>query len=288
MRRPDPTKIRINIYEYLDFRLFLKDLLEEFKEKRSGFTLKVLTDKAGLKSPGLLKMILDGKRRLTRDTCEAFAKAFEIKGREKIYFETMVQYNQAKKPDKKREYFETLLDLRPSSQEFILKRKHFRYFTRDYYVTIREMVLLNDFKEDYEWIAERCAPPITTQEAKKAVETLIDLGLLKRNGQGKLEQTQAFIQTPDKNTQAIEAYHFHDTVLNKARRSLGYLEQDIRNYQSLTLTLPNSMLDEIVTEYIRFRDWIVNRSNEIGTCDEVYHVNFQLFPATWKKPGDKS
>lgn len=287
MRRPDPTKITTNIYEYFDFRIYLRDLAAEFKKKRPGFNLRKFSDKAGLKSPGLLKMITDGKRRLTPETREAFTQAFELKGREKIYFETLVRYNQTDDPDSKREYFETLIDLRPSSQKFILEKRHHRYLTRDYYVTIREMVLLDDFKEDYQWIAARCAPPITTKEAKKAVETLLQIGLLERDSKGKLKHAQSFIQTTDTHTQALEAYHFHDAVLSKARKSLTYLEQDKRRYESLTLTLPNSMVDEVMTEYYRFRDWIVNRSNELKTCDEVYHVNFQLFPATWKKEGGK-
>jgi uncharacterized protein (TIGR02147 family) len=288
LRRTDTTKITTLIYEYFDFRAYLRDLAAEFKERRPDFNLRDFAKKAGLKSPGLLKMVIDGKRRLTAETLEAFATAFELKGREKIYFETLVRYNQAKDPDRKREYFETLIDLRPSSQKFILERHHHHFLTRDYYVTIREMVLLDNFKEDYNWIADRCAPSISAKEAKEAVETLFQLGLLARDEQGKIIQVQNFIQTTDHHTQAIEAYHFHEAVLNKARKSLAYLEQEKRRYESLTLTLPNSMLDEVMTEYYRLRDWIVNRANEIGVSDEVYHVNFQVFPATWQKDEDKS
>ncbi|OVE81184.1 hypothetical protein BVY03_04370 [bacterium K02(2017)] len=280
MRKADPKKINTSIYDYWDFKLFLKDLAAEFKEKRTGFNLRDFAKKAGLKTPGLLKMVYDGKRRLTLETREAFALAFELSGRQKIYFDTLVSYNQEDAPDKKRELFDTLNDLRPRSKKYTHQKKLIKYLTEDYYVTIREMILLDDFIEEYDWMAKRCAPRITATEAKEAVETLLEIGLLKRNAKGKLEHAENLVQSEDYHTQIIEAYHFHDAVLKKARASLNYFEQHHRSFQSLTLTLPKGMSDEIITKYNEFRDWVINRSNEIGTCDEVYHVNFQLFPAT--------
>lgn len=283
MRKPSPTKITLNIYEYLDFRKYLNDLAAELKRKR-GFKLKEFAAKAGIKSQGLLGMVIDGKRRLTVDMREAFCRALGIEGDEKAYFAVLVDYNQARDPDAKRSLFDGLNDLRPRSQKFTLEKRHHRYLTRDYYVTIREMVNLNDFREDYDWIASRCAPPITAGEAKEALEALLDLGFLTRTANGKLVQSQTFVRTADNNTQAVEAYHFHDAVLNKARYALGFWDQDQRSYQSVTLTMPKSMVDEVIAEYNRFRDWILEKANQTPVCDEVYQINFQMFPATRKQP----
>lgn len=281
------TKQSLNIYDYLDFRKYLKDLTGELKSKKN-FNLKRFSDKAGIRSQGFLKMVIDGDRRLTSEMAEAFCRALNIKGREKLYFDTLVGYNQTRDPDLRREYFETLNDLRPKSQRFSLEKQRHRYLTRDYYVTIREMVTLDDFREDYEWIGARCAPPVSAGDAKEAVETLLELELLKRDESGKLKTAQGFVSTADHNTQALEAYHFHDAVLQKARYQLGYLEQERRSYQAMTLSLPKSLVDEIITKYYALRDDIVRRANEIGVSDEVYQVNFQLFPVTWKGEGEGS
>ena len=58
MRKPDPQKITLNIYEYVDFRKYLQDLASELKRKR-GFKLKDFAAKAGIKSQGLLGMVID-------------------------------------------------------------------------------------------------------------------------------------------------------------------------------------------------------------------------------------
>lgn len=282
MRKADPTKITLNVYEYLDFRKYLSDLAAQLKRKR-GFKLKDFAAKAGIKSQGLLGMVIDGKRRLTDDMREAFCRALDIRGEEKDYFAALVDYNQARDPDEKRALFEKLNGLRPRSHKFTLEKRHHRYLTRDYYVTIREMVNLNDFREDHDWIAARCAPPITAGEAKEAVEALLELGMLTRDESGKLVQSQTFVRTADNNTQALEAYHFHDAVLSKARYALGFWDQDQRSYQSVTLTMPKSMVDEVIAEYNRFRDWILEKANQTPVCDEVYQINFQMFPATRKQ-----
>lgn len=285
MRRKDPTKITTNIFEYVDFKSYLKDLAAEYKKKRPHFTLRHFADKAGLKSPGLLKMVIDGDRRLTFDTTQSFCQAFDITGKEKRYFETLVQYTQAKDPDRKRQYLEELNSLRPRSQRFTLAKKHHRYLTRDYYVTIREMVALADFREDYDFIAARCCPPIPSMEAKEAVETLLELRLLKRDTGGQLQQTDAFVHTTDRNTQALEAYHFHEAVLNKARYALGYLPQEKRSYYALTLPLPADMVAEVINDFYQLRDRVVEKVNRRGKdYAEVYQMNFQFFPATQRAP----
>ena len=283
MRKPDPKKITLNIYEYVDFRKYLQDLFAELKRKR-GFKLKDFAKKAKIKSQVLLGMVIDGKRRLTGDMCRSFCRALDVSGDERAYFAVLVDYNQVSDPDTKRALFDKLNDLRPRSQKFTLEKRHHRYLTRDYYVTIREMVNLNDFQEDYDWIAARCAPPITGGEAKEAIAALLELGFLTRNDSGKLVQAQTFVRTADNNTQAVEAYHFHDAVLSKARDALGFWDQTQRSYQSVTLTMPKSMVDEVITEYNRFRDWILEKANQTPVCDEVYQINFQMFPATRKQP----
>lgn len=283
MRHADPTKITLSIYEYLDFRKYLRDLIAELKSKR-GFRLKDFAAKAKIKSQGLLGMVIDGKRRLTGDMRDAFCHALDITGDERAYFKTLVDYAQTHDPDAKQTLFVTLNKLRPRSHQFSLEKKHHRYLTHDYYVTIREMVNLNDFREDYEWMAARCAPAITSGEAKEAVETLIDLGMLKRDADGRLTQAQTVVRTADVHTQAVEAYHFHDAVLSKARTALGYWDQENRNYQSITLTMPKNMTDEVIAKYNEFRDWILQRANATPVCDEVYQINFQLFPATAQRP----
>lgn len=273
-----------NIFGYLDYRSYLQDLTNQLRAQDSGFTVREFARRAGLKSPGLLKMVIDGTRNLTAESAASFCQAFDLGGKARCYFEMLVRYNQATSPDERVELFDALNRLRPRSHQFTLEKKHHRYLTRDHYVAIREMVLLKGFREDDDWIAERLRPAITASEAREAVATLLELGMLRRRQDGRLEQADDFVRTTDGNTQALEAYHFHDAVLSRARTMLGFLQQEKRSYYALTLPLPKTMVSEIIADFYALRDRIVAKINQAGLeYDEVYQMNFQFFPLTEKK-----
>ncbi len=279
--------MRPEIYGYYRYRRYLKDLTVWLKAEKK-FNLRDFARRAGIKAPGYLKMVIDGKRNLTEDMVQKFCQALDITGRQKIYFEKLVAYEQTKNPDLKRAYYEDLASLRPRSPSYQLGKQQSLYFSQPHYVVIREMVALKDFKEDYKWIAKRCFPSIKPSEAKEAIETLLELGLLKRDGKGKLVQVEDFVRTQDKNTEVVEAYHFHEAVLDRARYALGMLDQKERSYYALTLPLTEELYDEIISEFYAFRDQVIEKieKNKKG-LDDVYQMNFQLFPVTKKKGGSK-
>lgn len=276
-----------DIYSYTNYREYLRDLSAALKAARQ-FNLRDFAKKAAIKAPGYLKMVIDGRRNLTVQTIHKFCRALDITGRQREYFESLVIYNQTDDPDLKREYFDKLNRLRPRSQDYVMEKRQNRYFSRPHYVTIREMVLLKDFREDPKWMARRCFPVISPAEAKEAIDTLLELGLLKRDAAGKLLQAEDFVRTDDINTQAIEAYHYHEAMLDRARHALAKLPQKERNYYALTIPMPKALFDEIITDFYEFRDRIrVKVEQAHGNLDDVYQINFQFFPAT-KKEESKS
>lgn len=54
------------------------------------------------------------------------------------------------------------------------------YHSTGYLPAIRELVLSPSFREDPEWIASTLRPPIKPIEARQALDTLLELGLLQR------------------------------------------------------------------------------------------------------------
>lgn len=269
-----------NLFDSLDYRQFLKEHTAALKRAKR-FNLRAFAKKAEIQAPGYLKMVVDGRRNLTAETAKKFCRALELQGKERDYFLTLVTYNQSDEPDLKKAAFDRLISLRPRSEHFLVGKKHGRYFSRHHYVCIREMVALKDFKEDYKAIARRCFPRISPTQAKEAVETLLQLGFIKRDGGGKLVQAEDFIRTRDRDAEEAETYQFHETVLDKARYALGVLPQKDRHYHALTLPLSKKLFEEISSDFIALRDKIVDKMNaELDDAEEVYQVNFQLFPVT--------
>lgn len=83
-----------DLFNYLDYRHFLKDWLATAK-RRYGFSYRIFSKRAGLKSPSLFKMVMDGSRDLIEGSLHKFLEGLHLTPKEKEYFAALVLYNQA-------------------------------------------------------------------------------------------------------------------------------------------------------------------------------------------------
>ena len=92
----------IDVFNYLDYRKYLHDVYHDYKAKDAKFSFRYFSRQAGFKSSSVLKMAISGTRNLTAASAVKCAKALKLKGKELEYFESLVQFNQAK-TDKEKE-----------------------------------------------------------------------------------------------------------------------------------------------------------------------------------------
>ena len=86
----------LEIYDYSDYRQFLKDYYESHKAVNPNFSFRYLAQKAGINSSGYYKLVIDGKRNLTRATILKTCAALKLDDREAEYFENLVLFNHAR------------------------------------------------------------------------------------------------------------------------------------------------------------------------------------------------
>ena len=53
-----------SVYEYFDYRRFLKDRFDDLKKKNPRFSIRLFNRLAGAKSTSFLKNVMEGKRNL--------------------------------------------------------------------------------------------------------------------------------------------------------------------------------------------------------------------------------
>ncbi len=95
----------INIFDYLDYREYLNAMFLFRKKKDLSFSHRMFALKAGFKSSGFLKLVIDGKRNLTEDSIFKIAKAFELRENEYEYFKSLVYFNQSEEIEIKNFYY---------------------------------------------------------------------------------------------------------------------------------------------------------------------------------------
>src|ERR1035438_176071 len=96
------------VFDYLDYREFLKDFYQHKKSLNPNFSLAVFSQKAGLATRNYLKRVIDGERPLSSESIPKFCLGLGLGVKEKVYFEALVNFNQTKDDDSKKHYFSSL------------------------------------------------------------------------------------------------------------------------------------------------------------------------------------
>lgn len=268
---------KIIIFEYDNYREYLRDVYRFYKETRPQFSYRYFSQKAGFRSPNFLQLVIEGKRNLSPQSIERFANALKLTKKEAEFFRILVHLNQARTVGEKKIYAEQLMQFRPFRYIHPLRKDQYRYYTEWYNIPIRELTMLSDFSEDPAWIARRLIPPISPQQAQKAIDLLLQLGLLKRDEYGRLVQTDAFISTGDEVTSTSVA-DYHRTMIQKGAEALDRFPGPDRDISSVTMALSDKNFGEIKALIQRFRKELLAIADQDRAPEGVYQVNFQLFP----------
>lgn len=106
--------LEMNLFKYNDYRVYLNDFYDFQKSTRTSYTYAIFSQKAQIKSPNLLKLVIDGKKNLTNKTILSFAQALSLSPSETEYFEALVFENQAASSMEKDYYGSRLRKLKPA------------------------------------------------------------------------------------------------------------------------------------------------------------------------------
>jgi uncharacterized protein (TIGR02147 family) len=271
-----PSAPSPDVYAFLDYRAFLRAYYEQRKQA-GRLSFRSFSQRAGLRSPNYLKLVMDGQRNLSADMAARFARACGLSGDAERYFERIVEFNQARTVD------DRTLCYRKLCRERRFRERHEQgpaqdlYHSRWYLPAIRELAASVDFRPDAEWIASRLLPPISTREAKLALDTLLELGMLKHAEEGSITRGDATVTTGPE-MRSLHLMSFHRTMIEHAKSAIDRVPAAQRDISSLTLCLGEGGLDRIKRAVQRFRRELLEIEQLESEPKQVVQVNFQVFP----------
>lgn len=156
-----------------------------------------------------------------------------------------------------------------------LNLEHFKVISDWYYFAILSLAEIEDFSIEPEWIAKRLN--IQRREAKKAVETLLNLGMLEKDElKGNYKATGIQYKTPSDIANISLKTHTFQT-LDLARESLISDPIESRDFSTVTMAIDPRNIDEAKRMIQVFRRRLTKRL-ESGNKKEVYKLAIQLFP----------
>lgn len=267
-----------DILQYTNYRVFLHDYYAYKKLTSAAFSLRFFASKAGLSSHAHLKLVMDGKRNITKNTVVKLIQGLGFADERAQYFENLVFFNQAKTDKEKAFYYGKLIRSTPGSRLHKMDCAQFRIFTEWYHSVIREMVELVGFNPAPEWISRHLGGKISPLEASESLRLLISLGLLSKTANG-FRQAQNLITTDDEvNDLLVKEYHRQ--MLDIAKSAIEDVPADKRDISAVTFAIRRKDFPSLKKHLQLMRKELLDFSCDAGTGEDVVQVNIQLFPLT--------
>ncbi|MGM0557952.1 MAG: TIGR02147 family protein [Myxococcota bacterium] len=275
-----------NIFEYLDYREYLRDYYEAGKKNLSAFSYRYLARLAGFSSPNFFKLVMDGDRNLSSVSVDKFATALKLDREEKRFFEDLVAFNQAESVEEKNEAFEQIA----ASQRFRRARRidssMFEYLSRWYHPVIRELAARDDFRDDPEWVASHLNPSVSVEKVSESLGLLFDMGLLQREEDGSITRGNPSLTTGHE-VRSLAIGNYHRQMLERAEESIESIDRSLRDISALTVCIDPENVDDLKERIHAFRETLLDLCDRDENPSAVFQMNFQLFPLSTVEDEEK-
>lgn len=271
-----------SLLTYTDYRKFLKDYVHEKKLLNKAFSFKVLADRVGFKARDYILRVMNGTRNLSQSGVYMLSQALSFSDKEADYFASLVGFNQAKTAKEKEFFYGKIASVRKHGLSQKLRSDQFEYLSQWHYSALRSLLPVIDFRDNFAALGRFLDPPLTPGEAKKAVQLLIKLGILRRTDSGKYTVPASSLSTGD-DVASVALTQFHRQSLDLARRALDYFPGAERDISGVTMSLSRQGFEKIRAEAGRFRKRAMEIAAEDSGEEGVFQVNIQLFPLSKRK-----
>ncbi|MCS6838176.1 MAG: TIGR02147 family protein [Bdellovibrionaceae bacterium] len=272
-----------NVFDYLDYRSFFRDMYEYLKKKNYRFSRSALVQRAGLgiNSRGYFRMIVEGKRNLSEFSIIGFGRAFQLSEKEIQYLENLVFFNQAKSEKDKLYYLGRLKNLARGGKTIKaveVLQSQYRYLSTWYLAAIRELISLPEFTNDPNWIVKKLKGSVTKDQVTEAIKDLITLGMIEKDETGHLKVIHDVVTFKDNPQNFQVANTLHREMMELAKNALEHEPYQWRSCSSIILACKASEFESMREEIKEFRRHLLSKYGQNSAeNDSVVGMGFQLF-----------
>ncbi len=274
----------ISIYDFCDYRSFLKDVHSHLKESDSKYSHRFIAEKVGASAGGWFSNVISGRIALTGTYRIKLSKFLQLNSHECDYFDYLVGYEHASSVEEKRIIMLKMI-AHKGVQPKVIGKDQFEFYSRWYISAIRELLFIYDFSDSYSYseLAKMVMPKITTSEAKTAVQLLLEMDLIEVNSKGFLKPKATTIKADTR----FQIVHWVNQMESKGElgvEAITRFNKDERNISEVFVPLSEESYGSVVAEIEALRKKILALSAEDLRSNRVYQCNIQLFPLSKPMP----
>lgn len=278
----------VNIFEYQNYRLYLRDYYSDQKATKRYFSYRYFSKKAGINASAFLYYVIEGKRNLTKKSIDKISSAIGHTKDENDYFENLVFFNQAKTIAEKTMYYSRIVECRRPIDIKTIDRDRYEFYSKWYHSVVREVVTMVDFRGDFGLLGSCLTPVITAKEAQESIELLERLGFLERDEKGLYHQTDNVISVKPEAPDAFIIEKFQAEMLRMALKAYDIVPRSDRMSASTTFSISKATFELFKMKTREFRKELLEIARLDNEPDRVYQFTFNLFPVSRSADEDKN
>jgi uncharacterized protein (TIGR02147 family) len=256
-----------------DFRKILKAELAERISHNPGYSLRAFARDLDL-SPAQMSHLLNGHKGASPQAAEKIGKRLGWTEKEIEYFCSLVASEHSRSRVSKQVAREQLKKYDHVDQGAVeLQLDLFRIISDWHHFAILELLKISKQKQTVRSISKRFL--ISEIETDLALERLIRLGLIEKNGKGYELQQDTVLSTENVSSDAIRK--FHAQVLEKAKNALMTQPVQERYFRTQFFPIRKNDLPEAQNDIREFFEKFTQKFSNGDEGDEVYSLGVQYF-----------
>lgn len=268
------SKLRPQITDYTDVVEYFRDMIAFRKATEKNFSVLSATQVLRRVSPALISLILKGKRNITLDRIDEFAKLLTLNSQEKFFLKNWLLRieNHAN------------AGFTEAAQASAKHRKEIStHILQDWVnVYVKDSFQLTHIQKNPQLIYQSLGHHANPQRIDKSIQFLLREGYLRKTIEGRtvIETQLAFA---DQNISSKKVRQFHKNALQIAKNALDLYPTTERLANTMTIPLNEKSYDEfigLIRDFAQRMQDFAAQSNEDG--DRLYQVVLNLSPAGGK------
>lgn len=256
------------------YRSFLEQELAERCRRNPRYSLRAFARDLKI-SPSRLSEVLHKDQGISRSMAHLLSERLGLSDPERRVFCDLVESAHARSPKHRDEAQARLARLRKDREIRQLEGDVFAVIADWYHLALLELFDLRRYEDDPAWIARTLG--VSLSETTTAIERLIRLGLLRRDGTRLERCSDRNFAPPGVSRDAMRK--FHKQVLSKAADALVLQHSDEREFGAWMFAIDKSRLPE-AKEMLREFQRRFCRQMGTDAGDDVYCFATQLFRLT--------
>lgn len=268
-----------HIVSYTDFRQYMLDFYEE-KKRTSAFSWREFNKLAGFTSPNYLKLVCDGKSKLSKVKASAVAQAMNLAGYEETYFELMVSFDNAKEERRQREILLEMDRMAREHKARLVDGDAFEFYQSWEYPVLRELAPMMPGAKPSE-MAAACNEEVSAEDVSRILKFLVKRGFLKSEGDKVYTQTEKTV-VASKEALPLAIRSMHKEMAGYAQKAVDKYSAGERHFLGITMGVNEELYGKVVEELENCSRRINALTANCENLDQVYRMNIQFFPFTKK------